>query len=145
MDTTIIELCDQIKQQMASLGIQRFILSNDFAEGNVHFESEDFEDCRGDFDAEARLYYITGDNGVDSFAIVYGLSVEDDQLSFHVIKGTEGEDGTEYNDDTKSYSLDEIFEEMQDYEEFDVEAMLKIYLNLLKGEFYGDEVKFTVD
>lgn len=142
-----IELCGQVKSKMNELGINRFILSNtldlDLGDGNVHFEGEAFNDYLGDIIPEIRLYYICGN--YDSFAIVYGISIEAGELMFHVIEGTEGEDGTQYSDSTNIYNLDQLFSVMQDYEEFGTVGMLTFYLNLLQGNLLYEEVKFTVD
>ena len=143
-----VELCGQIKSQMNELGTNRFILSNaldlDLGDGNVHFEGEAFNDYYGDIIPEIRLYYICGN--CDSFAIVYGISVEAGELMFHVIEGTEGDDGTEFSDSTNIYNLDQLFSEMQDYEEFGTVSMLTFYLKLLQDNFLlYEEVKFTVD
>lgn len=144
-----VELCGQIKSQMNELGTNRFILSNaldlDLGDGNVHFEGEAFNDYYGDIIPEIRLYYIAGNRGYDSFAIVYGISVEAGELIFHVIEGTEGDDGTQYSDSTNIYNLDQLFSEMRDYQEFDTVSMLTFYLKLLQGNLLYEEVKFTVD
>ena len=144
-----VELCGQIKSQMNELGINRFILSDalelGLGDGNVHFEGEAFNDYLGDIIPEIRLYYIAGNRGYDSFAIVYGISVEAGELIFHVIEGTEGDDGTQYSDSTNIYNLDQLFSEMRDYQEFDTVSMLTFYLKLLQGNLLYEEVKFTVD
>ena len=144
-----VELCGQIKSQMNELGINRFILSDalelGLGDGNVHFEGEAFNDYLGDIIPEIRLYYIAGNRGYDSFAIVYGISVEAGELIFHVIEGTEGDGGTQYSDSTNIYNLDQLFSEMRDYQEFDTVSMLTFYLKLLQGNLLYEEVKFTVD
>ena len=144
-----VELCGQIKSQMNELGTNRFILSDalelGLGDGNVHFEGEAFNDYYGDIIPEIRLYYIAGNRGYDSFAIVYGISVEAGELIFHVIEGTEGDDGTQYSDSTNIYNLDQLFSEMRDYQEFDTVSMLTFYLKLLQGNLLYEEVKFTVD
>lgn len=142
-----IELCRQIISQMNKLEISKFIISDaldlDLGDGNVHFEGEAFDDYYGDIIVEIRLYYSSG--RYDSFAIVYGISIEGGELMFHVIEGTESDDGTQFSDNTNIYNLDQLFSEMQNYQEFDTVNMLNFYLRLIQGNLLDENVKFTID
>ena len=138
------ELCQQIKEQFKTLKIDHFIVGHpdederepaENEKSNVHFENqEEFDDIReSDFDPYTRLFYITGEYQ-DRFAKVFGISMVDDELKFHIAKGTEDDNGTEYDDDSLFMSLDEIYDEFSLFQEFNTLEMLKIYLDIMKGE-----------
>lgn len=141
------QICNEIKEQFQKIGINKFIVGygGDDDYGNVRFEDQElFESYLTDFNANSRLYYITGDNGEDRFAIVCGISLEGDEMLFHVVKSSETDDGTEFDGGPEVLSLDEIFSHFCDCQEFDTINMLNLYLDLLKGKLYDEDIKFEV-
>ena len=147
------QLCIQIKEQFEKLGISRFVVGDPYEEyeeelekgnANVVFkDNEYFNDMRGDFNADSRLFYITGED-IDRYAFVFGISLENDELRFHIVRGSGNDNGDELDDDTEMMSLDEIFSNFRNFQEFNTIYMLELYLNLLQGKLYGDPVEFEV-
>ena len=148
------EICQQIKEQFEMLKIDHFIVGrpdNDIREpvenekSNVRFENKEFDDIRvSDFDPDTRLFTICGEYD-DRFAIVFGISMVDGELKYHIVKGTDSELGTEYDEDSLFMSLEEIYDEFARFQYFDTNQMLKTYLDLMKGKCFGKPIKFQVD
>jgi len=142
------KLYRQIKEQIEKLSTKSFILGLGEDEGleasNVIFDDRDlFEQSMYDFIPESRLYYIGGEYGQDHFAFVDGISLEDGELKFHIIKGTEDDNGTNYTD-TDILSMDEINDEYSNLQDFNTLSMLRIWDELLRGEWFGEHLDWHV-
>lgn len=141
-----INLCEQIKQELKKHNLDHFIfgdsgfLGDELTEqleerSNIKWADEDQNE-----DMLSSIFTVTfccmSNDICDRRFHIWGISMVDDILRFLIIKETEDDNGSTFDDDLEELSLKEIYAQYSQFDGFDMVSVLTEYLDVIKGNTF---------